>query len=92
MKAATADCEVGETGRDCGGGVMVKQEVGSSSMAGSEVREKAAALASLPRGPQCSLCKKEARKAMELICDGSTVCWACAVKVNRQCPQFFHSL
>ena len=39
---------------------------------------------SFPRGPQCSLCLKDARKAKELICDGSTVCWGCAVKVDLQ--------
>ena len=78
---------VGEAGQDCGAGAEgggVKQEVCSSSMAGSEVRENAAALTNLPRGPQCSLCLKEARKPMELICDGSTVCWGCAVKVNNK--------
>ena len=75
-----------EVGKDCGAGagVKVKQEVCFPSMAESEVREKAAALPSLPRGPQCSLCLKEARKPMELICDGSTVCWGCAVKVNNK--------
>ena len=74
--------ELGGTRHECaGGGGGVKQEVLPSSL------EKAAA--TLPRAPQCSLCLKDARKAMELVCDGSTVCWGCAVKVKRRCRRLF---
>ena len=60
----------------------------SSSLASSEVREKTAAQPSLPSGPQCSLCLKDARRAKELICDGSIVCWGCAVQVDLQYRHF----
>ena len=37
--------------------------------------------AGLIRAPQCFLCLRDARKAKELICDGTIVCWNCAVQV-----------
>ena len=32
-------------------------------------------------GPECSLCELVAKKPQRLVCDGSLVCWNCAVKV-----------
>ena len=73
-----------QTRQDCEGegGGGNKKEVCSSNSEGFELVEKRAAPPTLPRGLQCSLCMEDARKPQELICDGSIVCWNCAVKVS----------